>query len=269
MATTESRAFDRLLDYVEESLGFATSMYNDAYLDRRISARMRRNDADSYHAYQRLLESDDEEQQALLDALSVNVTSFFRNADVWEALRPVLRELTAAGRTNVWSAACSDGREAYSLAMLAHDDPEVRADRIRIVGTDIKRSILRAAKRGEYRASETNDLESQLAPIGDYERYVERDGDCYRVSRPVKRMVEFRRHDLIRESPPEEFDLVLCRNLFIYVDADAKRAVFETLGSGLRSGGYLTIGMTETVPSGCRSRFEPVEKRLRIYRSTR
>jgi chemotaxis protein methyltransferase CheR len=153
--------------------------------------------------------------------------------------------------------------------MLAHDDPEVRADRIRIVGTDIKRSILRAAKRGEYRASETNDLESQLAPIGDYERYVERDGDCYRVSRPVKRMVEFRRHDLIRESPPEEFDLVLCRNLFIYVDADAKRAVFETLGSGLRPGGYLTIGMTETVPSACRSWFEPVEKRLRIYRSTR
>jgi chemotaxis protein methyltransferase CheR len=82
-------------------------------------------------------------------------------------------------------------------------------------------------------------------------------------------MVDFRRHDLIRQSPPDEFDLVLCRNLFIYVDADAKRAVFETLGSGLRSGGYLTIGMTETVPADCRSWFEPVEKRLRIYRNTR
>jgi chemotaxis protein methyltransferase CheR len=266
MATTETRAFDRLLDYIEESLGFATSMYNDAYLDRRISARMRRQTAEGYREYQRLLESDDEEQQALLDALSVNVTSFFRNPDVWEALRPVLRELTAEGRTKVWSAACSDGREAYSLAMLAHDDPEIRADRVRIVGTDIKRAILRAAKRGEYRASETNDLESQLAPIGDYGRYVDRDDDRYRVSEAVKRMVDFRRHDLIRESPPDEFDLVLCRNLFIYVDTDAKRAVFETLGSGLRSGGILTIGMTETVPSDCRSWFEPVEKRLRIYR---
>jgi chemotaxis protein methyltransferase CheR len=268
MAATESRAFDRLLAYIEESLGFATSMYNDAYLDRRISARMRRNDTEEYGRYQRLLEADADEQQALLDTLSVNVTSFFRNPEVWEALRPVLRELTAAGRTKVWSAACSDGREAYSLAMLAHDDPDVRADRLRITGTDIKREILRIARSGEYRASETNDLEEQLAPIGDYSRYVERDGDAYRVAPSVKRLVDFRRHDLIRESPPDEFDLILCRNLFIYVDTDAKRAVFRTLGSGLRPGGYLTIGMTETVPADCRSQFEPVEKRLRIYRNT-
>jgi chemotaxis protein methyltransferase CheR len=269
MATTEGRSFERLLAYIEESLGFATSMYNDAYLDRRISARMRRNDLTRYRTYQRLLESDTDEQRALLDALSVNVTSFFRNPDVWEALRPVLRGLTSSGRATVWSAACSDGREAYSLAMLAHDDPEVRAGAVSIVGTDIKREILRAAKRGEYQASETNDLETQLAPIGDYGQYVERDGDHYRVSQRVKRMVDFRRHDLIRESPPDEFDLILCRNLFIYVDSDAKRAVFETLGSGLRSGGFLTIGMTETVPADCRSWFEPVEKRLRIYRNTR
>jgi chemotaxis protein methyltransferase CheR len=60
---------------------------------------------------------------------------------------------------------------------------------------------------------------------------------------------------------------VLCRNLFIYIDSDAKRAIFETLGSGLRTDGYLTIGMTETVPVECRSWFEPVEKRLRIYRN--
>ncbi|WP_136602354.1 CheR family methyltransferase [Salinigranum halophilum] len=269
MATARGRGFDRLLAYIEESMGFATSMYNDAYLDRRISARMRRNDTEEYRTYQRLLESDDDEKQALLDTLSVNVTSFFRNPDVWEALRPVLRDLTASGRTTVWSAACSDGREAYSLAMLAHDDPQVREDRVRIVGTDIKREILRKATRGEYHASETNDLEEQLAPIGDYERYIDRDGDSYRVSRAVRRMVDFRRHDLIRQSPPDEFDLILCRNLFIYVDSDAKRAVFETLGSGLRPDGYLTIGMTETVPADCRSWFEPVEKRLRIYRNAR
>jgi chemotaxis protein methyltransferase CheR len=269
MATADSRSFDQLLEHIERSLGFATSSYNDAYLDRRISARMRRNGLDDYRSYQRLLEDDEDEQQELLDTLSVNVTSFFRNPDVWEALRPILRELTASGRTNVWSAACSDGREAYSLAMLAHDDPEVRESRLEITGTDIKREILRAAESGVYEASETNDLETQLEPIGGYDQYITREDDCYRVSSTIKRMTEFRRHDLIRESPPDEFDLVLCRNLFIYIDSDAKRAVFETLGSGLRSGGYLTIGMTETVPSDCRSWFEPVEKRLRIYRNTR
>ena len=260
------RSFDGLLDYIESELGFATSMYNDAYLDRRITARMRRSDTDGYGRYRRLLAADDGEREALLDTLSVNVTSFFRNPPVWEALRPVLRDITADGDAGVWSAASSDGREAYSLAMLARDDPGVDADRLSILGTDIKPGILRAARAGRYEASETNDVAEQLRPIGDYDAYVERDGDAFRVRDRVREMVSFRRHDLITDDPPGAFDLVVCRNLFIYIDADAKRTMFETLGSALTADGYLTIGMTETVPPSCRSQFDAVEKRLRIYR---
>ena len=260
-----SGAFDALLDYVESELGFATSMYNDAYLDRRITARMRRSDTEGYDRYRELLAADHDERQELLDTLSVNVTSFFRNPPVWEALRPVLRDVTAAGRARVWSAAASDGREAYSLAMLALDDDGVDASRLSILGTDIKPEILRAARAGRYRASETNDVAEQLEPIGDIETYVERDGDAFAVRDRVREMVEFRRHDLITDDPPGTFDLVVCRNLFIYIDADAKRTVFETLGGALAPDAYLTIGMTETVPSSIRSRFRPVEKRLRIY----
>ncbi|MFB6131735.1 MAG: CheR family methyltransferase, partial [Salinigranum sp.] len=93
-----------------------------------------------------------------------------------------------------------------------------------------------------------------------------RDGSTYRLDDRVRDLVSFRVHDLIREDPPGTFDLVLCRNLFIYIESAAKEAVFETLRSALRPDGYLTIGMTETVPPGMRSRFEPVEKRLRVYR---
>jgi len=267
MGATTDGAFDRLCRYVEESLGFATSHYNDAYLDRRISARMRRSDSGDYREYQALLEESEDEQAALLDALSVNVTSFFRNPEVWEALRDVLAELSREHRrVTVWSAACSDGREAYSAAMLAHDDRRIDERSVEIVGTDIKPAILRKARDGVYHASETNDLDEQLAPIGDYGRYISREKDTYTVSDDLKGMVEFRKRDLIRERPPDTFDLVLCRNLFIYIDSSAKRAVFDTLGDGLEPGGYLTIGMTETVPHDCREWFEPVEKRLRIYR---
>ncbi|WP_410764980.1 CheR family methyltransferase [Haloferax sp. DFSO60] len=268
----QDQTFTRLLSYIESSLAFATSSYNDAYLDRRISARMRRRRVDDYDEYQALLEEDEEEQQALLDALSVNVTSFFRNPEVWEALREVLRDLSANGTRRdpikIWSAACSDGREAYSLAMLAHDDDRVDERRIEIVGTDIKREILRAARKGEYRASETNDIEEQLEPIGRWERFVEQDENRFRVKDRLKDMVRFKRRDLIRENPPGTFDLVVCRNLFIYINADSKRAVFESLGSALEDDGYLTIGMTETIPPSCRDQFEPVEKRLRIYQGT-
>ncbi|KAB1194552.1 chemotaxis protein CheR [Haloferax sp. MBLA0076] len=271
-SSTDDPAFDRLLEYVEDSLQFQTSSYNDAYLDRRISARMRRRRVDEYETYQEMLREDEEEQQALLDALSVNVTSFFRNPDVWEALREVLRDLSSKGSRRdpikVWSAACSDGREAYSLAMLAHDDDQVDERRIEIVGTDIKREILRAARTAEYRASETNDVAEQLDPIGDWKRYVDKDGDTFRVKDKVTDMVRFNRRDLIREDPPGTFDLVVCRNLFIYINAESKRAVFETLGSALEPEGYLTIGMTETIPPRVRKQFDPVEKRLRIYRAT-
>jgi len=261
-------AFDELLEFVESSLSFATSSYNRSYLDRRISARMRRRDVDEYGAYQALLREDEEEQEALLNALSVNVTSFFRNPEVWEGLREIIAELSEQGRTRIWSAASSDGREAYSAAMLALDDDRIDDNRVEILGTDIKPEILRAARRGEYHASETNDLEEQLEPLADSERYVERDGDTYCVTDEVRDLVSFRRHDLVQEDPPQTFDLVICRNLFIYINKGAKEAMFETLGSAVAPGGYLTIGMTETVPSSCRDRFEPVEKRLRIYRDT-
>ncbi|MFC7203977.1 CheR family methyltransferase [Haloferax namakaokahaiae] len=268
----EDRAFTTLLTYIEDELAFATSSYNDAYLDRRISARMRRRRVDEYAEYQALLEDEQEEQQALLDALSVNVTSFFRNPEVWEALRDVLRDLSASGSRRdpirIWSAACSDGREAYSLAMLAHDDDHVDERRVEIVGTDIKREILRAARKGEYRASETNDVAEQLDPMDRWERFVEKDDEWFRVKDRLRDMVQFKRRDLIREDPPGTFDLVVCRNLFIYINADSKRAVFETLGSALDDDGYLTIGMTETIPPSCRKQFEPVEKRLRIYKGT-
>ncbi|KTG08443.1 CheR family methyltransferase [Haloferax profundi] len=271
-SNTDDPAFGRLLEYVEDSLQFQTSSYNDAYLDRRVSARMRRRRVDDYETYQEMLQEDEEEQQALLDALSVNVTSFFRNPDVWEALREVLRDLSSKGSRRdpikVWSAACSDGREAYSLAMLAHDDDQVDERRIEIVGTDIKREILRAARKAEYRASETNDVAEQLDPIGDWERYVDKDDDIFRVKDKITDMVRFNRRDLIREDPPGTFDLVVCRNLFIYINAESKRAVFETLGSALEPEGYLTIGMTETIPPRVRRQFDPVEKRLRIYRAT-
>ncbi|AFK18944.1 protein-glutamate O-methyltransferase CheR [Haloferax mediterranei ATCC 33500] len=269
---TDDPTFDNLLEYVEKSLHFQTSSYNEAYLDRRISARMRRRRVEDYEEYHSLLREDEDEQQALLDALSVNVTSFFRNPEVWEALREVLRDLSSKGSRHdpikVWSAACSDGREAYSLAMLAHDDDRIDERRVEIVGTDIKREILRAARNGEYRASETNDVAEQLEPIGRWERFVERDDDIFRVKDAITDMVRFDRRDLIREDPPGTFDLVVCRNLFIYINAESKRAVFETLGSALKPDGYLTIGMTETIPPTCRQQFDPVEKRLRIYRAS-
>ena len=105
------RGFDYLIEYIGEELDFESGFYNDAYMDRRITARMRRTGTESYRAYRRLLERDDGEREELLDSLSINVTGFFRNPEAWERLRPVLRTLTEEHRqVRIWSAPCADGR---------------------------------------------------------------------------------------------------------------------------------------------------------------
>ena len=267
MTTTSRTDFDDLLEYVEDELGFATSHYNDSYLDRRFSARMRRTGSETYAEYLDHLTADDAEGGELLDALSINVTSFYRNPEMWEALRSVLRTVSAERRRiRLWSAACSDGREPYSLAMLAIDDPEVDESRVSITGTDISEQALDSARTGVYQSTRTTDIAEELSPLSNYEAYIQRSDDRFEIDPSVKRLVDFRRHDLIRDEPIGEFDLVMCRNLFIYIDPEYKEPILSTLDSSLADAGYLVIGMAETLPPDYRENFEPVVHRSRIHR---
>jgi len=261
--------FDALLEYVEDELAFSTSHYNDAYLHRRVSARMRRTGVETYAGYRDLLSGDETEAAALLDAFSINVTSFFRNPPMWEQLRDVLRTLAGSrARVRVWSAACSDGREPYSLAMLALDDPDVDAARVSITATDISEAALSTARAGVYHSTRTTDIADELSPLATVDDYVEVDDDRFSVAPSVKRMVDFRRHDLIRDAPLGTFDLVLCRNLFIYIDPEYKEPILATIDASLAPRSYLVIGMAETLPTGVRERYEPVAHRSRIHRRT-
>lgn len=267
MTTCSGTEFDELLRYVEDELGFATSHYNDSYLGRRFSARMRRTGCESYGEYLERLASDGTEGEQLLDALSINVTSFYRNPEMWEALRPVLRSISAERRRiRLWSAACSDGREPYSLAMLALDDPEVDDSRVSITATDISEPALAAARAGVYRSTRTTDIAEELSPFPNREAYLRRSGDRFEVDPVVKRLVDFRRHDLIRDDPIGPFDLIMCRNLFIYIDPEYKEPILSTIDASLVDRGYLVIGMAETLPREYRSAYEPIVHRSRIHR---
>lgn len=260
------RAFTDILTFVEDELSFATSHYNDSYLDRRVSSRMRRTQCETYEAYFKKLRTDPDEQGALLEALSINVTGFFRNPDVWSGIRTILRRLSEkAGTVRIWSAACADGREPYSLSMLAHDDPKIDESSVAILGTDISTPALETAKKGIYEASRTVDLDEQLTFLDDYHRYVDVDGRMFRISDEVKQNVRFRRHDLINDDPKSGFDLVVCRNLFIYIDNAYKESMLKTIARSLRPDGYLVIGKAETIPPTLKSAFTVCEARLRIY----
>lgn len=259
-------AFESLLSYVESELSFATSHYNDSYLDRRVSSRMRRTQSANYAEYFPTLRNNRDEQEALLEALSINVTGFFRNPDVWNGIRDVLRCLSANNETVwVWSAACADGREPYSVAMLAHDDPQIDESSLQIIGTDISEPALKTARNGVYEESRTVDFDDQLSFLDDAGPYVERDGRTYRIDESIKRSVSFERHDLINDEPKTGFDLVICRNLFIYIDNEYKQPMLRTIARSLRQDGFLVIGKAETIPPTLKSAFSVRDARLRIY----
>ncbi|WP_207588606.1 CheR family methyltransferase [Halomontanus rarus] len=269
MTDSSDESFDALLEYIEDELAFATSHYNDSYLDRRVSSRMRRTTAESYADYLEELRSDPQEQEDLLDSMSINVTGFFRNPDVWEGVRDVLRSAAENhDRVHIWSAACADGREPYSISMLAHDDPEIDASAVHILGTDISEKALETARQGVYRSSQTIDIADQLEYLTDYHDYVEETPDGFRVRDTVRRNVNFARHDLINDEPKAGFDLVVCRNLFIYIDNEYKEPVLETIARSLQSDGYLVIGKAETIPPSLSCGFSVLDGRLRIYERT-
>ncbi|MFC4249339.1 CheR family methyltransferase [Natribaculum luteum] len=264
--TTDADAFGELLEYVEEELSFATSHYNDGYLDRRLSSRMRRTQTTTYEEYLELLRADPGEQEALLESMSINVTGFFRNPDVWEGIQDVLRTLSKTNDSvHVWSAACADGREPYSLSMLAHADPRIDEATVHILATDISETALETAHRGVYEESRTVDIGDQLEFLPNYERFVDRSGGTFRVVDEIKRNVTFERHDLIKDDSKSGFDLVVCRNLFIYIDSEYKQSMLETIAKSLRPGGYLVIGKAETIPPDLKSSFRARDGRLRIY----
>ncbi len=265
-STGTDGAFPDILTFVEDELSFATSHYNDSYLDRRVSSRMRRTQCETYEAYFKKLRTNPDEQEALLEALSINVTGFFRNPDVWSGIRTILRRLSEnTGTVRIWSAACADGREPYSLSMLAHDDPKIDESSVTVLGTDISTPALETARKGVYEESRTVDLDEQLTFLDDYHRYVDVDDRTFRISDEIKQNVRFRRHDLINDDPKSGFDLVVCRNLFIYIDNAYKESMLKTIARSLRSDGYLVIGKAETIPPTLKSAFTVCEARLRIY----
>ena len=264
---TGETAFDGVLRQIDDSVPFEPGYYNEAYLDRRITARMRRRGTESHREYRRLLREEADEREALMDALTINVTEFFRNPEMWGVMRDVLRELTdEKRRVRVWSAPCADGREAYSLAMLACDDGAIDESRVEVLASDISAEALDHARKGVYHTTRTTDIAEELEPLSDPNRYVDREDDEFRVREAPRRLVTFDTHDLISDGSRGPFDVVLCRNLLIYIDADHKGSLFDTLEASLVSGGVLVVGMTESVPPDRSDGYEPIDKRRRVFR---
>ena len=249
--------------------GFGCASYKEKCLSRRIAVRMRARGVHTYADYARILDADAAEYEKLLDALTINVTKLFRNWETYRALgATVVPDLWSreTAKVRVWSAGCSSGQEAYSLAVLFHRHAAVQGmlsqiGRVDVLGTDIDRASLIAAQRGEFAEADFADTPDELRV-----RYFSRSAP-FAVSPSVRSMVRFERRDLLNDPVPTgRFDLITCRNVLIYFDRDTQARLFDLFFSALAPGGYLVLGKVETILGPSRSRFIGVDPRERIFR---
>lgn len=257
---------------ISERAGLALSAYKDKCLRRRIAVRMRACGVHTYADYAAVLERTPAEYEHLRDAITINVTRFYRNAETWELLRrSILPPLWAErrGRLSIWSAGCASGEEPYTLAMLlaevAERDGVGSLAGIDIDATDIDRRSLERAAAARYRPEALTELPADLAA-----RYLVPAGDDVEVAARIRNCVRIRTLDLTAAPPARAgYDLIVCRNVVIYFDRPTQERLFAGFADGLAPGGYLVLGKVETLFGPARDRLTLVDPRERIYRSPR
>jgi two-component system, chemotaxis family, CheB/CheR fusion protein len=270
-ASPEERERDELrglLERIRERSGIDFASYKPATIHRRLHGRMNATHRPTLTAYLSYLESDPEEYGRLVNSLLIKVTEFFRDPKLFDYLRDhVLPELIAEARREgrelrIWSAGCSTGEEAYSLAIIAAEalGDELPWPDVRIFGTDIDREAIAFARRGVYPTAAVKSL-----PAGVRDRYFVKSDRGYEVGKRLRSLMVFGEHDLGERAPFPKIDLLLCRNVLIYFAAPLQQVALETFAFSLRPGGRLALGTSESV-TPLPEPFEQEHAHLRVFR---
>lgn len=272
MRSEEDAAFADFTREISREVGLSLDAYKDKCLKRRIAVRMRACGVHTYADYRAVLERSPAEYERLKDAITINVTRFYRNVETWNLLRErLLGEICgrAGEEIRAWSAGCSSGEEPYTLAVLIADylDRQGQSDRlvrVSVDATDIDQECLERAQAGRYRREALADLPADLVS-----RYFETDGAGFRVIERVRRRVFVRPLDLSTQPPPQRhYHLILCRNVVIYFERETQERVFVAFADALTPGGLLVLGKVETLLGPARDRLILLDPRERVYRRT-
>jgi len=217
--------------------------YKGRQMHRRLKNYMNRYGIPNFIVFAKLIQSSSTLLKDLVDFLTINVSEFFRNPKYWVTLKEkVLPKLVAHAGTrcfSAWSAGSAAGQEPYSLAITLR---EISVTHCTILATDIDESSLNKACIGHYSKEELSKVPVELV-----EKYFHPVGNVFAINSEVKRMVKFRYHNLLSSQYPNNLDLILCRNVLIYLTEEGKRHVISKLASSLKAGGVLFLGATESI----------------------
>jgi len=238
---------------VHKLCGIDLLQYKRGQMERRIRSFITTRGAADLAAYARMLQADQAELDKFLDRVTINVSQLWRNPEQWSVLEErVLPDLAATShRVRAWSAGCSYGAEAYTLAALCRR--AIPRAQVSILGTDIDARMVDRARAGVFTAEDARD-----APTATLASHFSMVDGAWHASDELKRLVRFEQGDLLRVQPAAgSFDLVLCRNTVIYFNEDVRDALHGRLAQSLRPGGRLVVGATERVSDPAGHGLEP------------
>ena len=219
------------------------SLYKERQMKRRIESLIARKGHKDFESFYNAMKKDNELLRTFISYLTINVSEFYRNPAQWELFEkqmiPYL-EKNFGRRINIWSAACSTGDEPYTIAMiLAKHFP---LNQIKITATDIDEDVLAFAKEGVYSAKSVAGLPKDLLS-----KHFKQDGNSYIINDDIKKCIDFKKHNLLKDRYPVNMHMIVCRNVVIYFTDEAKDEVYTKFHNTLVKNGILFIGNTEQI----------------------
>ena len=217
--------------------------YKEKQMKRRIDTLIAKHKVVGYDKYVQLLKTDKERFDEFVNYLTINVSEFYRNPDQWQLLdKTIIPELISKFGKNlkIWSAACSTGDEPYSLVMAL--SRHIPLNQIKIFATDIDKQVIEKAKTGLYSAKSIAAVPNDLK-----EKFFTQVGPSYQISKEIMNRVEFKQHNLLKDTYPTGVHMIVCRNVLIYFTEEAKDEVFVKFQKALAPSGVLFIGSTEQI----------------------
>ena len=266
MAVERNPAFEALLDFLKRNRGFDFTGYKRATLTRRVTRRMQSLGIDDVEAYQDYLELHQGEFTHLFNTILINVTRFFRDPDAWDHLRSTaIRQLAESSedrQIRVWSAGCASGEEAYTLAMVLAE--ELGAERfksqVKIYATDVDEADLDVARHGVYDAKAVANVPPPLL-----ETYFDETAGRHVFRKDYRRCIIFGRHDLMQDAPISRVDVLTCRNVLMYFNAEAQTRILNRFHFSLVPDGAIMLGQVEMLLAQS-DLFTPIDPRRRIFK---
>ena len=250
----EDEDFEAISALVKSLTGINLTRQKRELVYGRLAVRLRAMGLRTFREYRRIVAEDAQEQVRMCNAITTNLTYFFREPHHFEHLRdqvlPAYAQRANQRRLRVWSAGCSSGEEAYSIAMILLESlPQLQDWNVRILATDLDSDMLEMAAAGEYAAERVKGLsETRLRRF--FNECKDRSSSTYVVRPEVRRMVTFKKLNLMQRLPMTgPLDVVFCRNTVIYFDKDTQRDLFARIAPLQRPGDLLYLGHSESLLS--------------------